>query len=507
MREEEIKELKRLKKREEDMKNSIHFIDEHSYILAARSREMTQLIRRINQSKNATARVFFGVFDNGDLVPAKNHMEVKKFFLQYIYEVIDEQIFSYHIVPHTKDSFLNLQLTFPQKEEVETGDIEYKSTGSHMGNAPIRDIPGLQFRVLELIVRNKKAHANEPKQKRLISISEYQAPPLLTLMEKEVSEPSTICRISRTREPCWMSKEWKTLSKYEKSVKRKEDADLIKHYQSLGDTLSAVTTAIILARQKTKGALRELRFPEDETLYRKIQAIQTEIIRLWETEGQDATNDKIKSITALIRVIWQAGELEERHHSYLLTQFLDCLECLEPPFNNDLNTFKSNDRTWELASYGLCVIGTLGRALPPPSTKRVQEEEMNTYERFRKPQILNQNLLDEIRKWARGFFKDMRPPCTYARSAPGASGCLEKPRSQGGVGKLISDAYKMIKGTNNLTKLPNVQRWKDHWWNYPEVEHGNLNAHITKNNEFAYAISLDMCRPYLEHIEKCPGVS
>lgn len=491
---------------------NISWADEaEAIIIKDRSREMTQLARRVAQSHDGTALVYFGVTDDGDLVKLNQRFAVQKFFTKFLYELIDEKVYTYEINFLTDIDFRKKQLAFPSYKEVETGNIEYKSTGSHK-EGPSADAAfevEKDWRVIELIVkRSLSARMKQPDKDRIIKRIVWGYPPL-TLSDQVVRTPSTIAAISRYREPCYRQDGWDKLTDTQKKKKRAEDRFQVASYEALGQTLQSITTGLILARQVnlTKKGLRNLDFSKqkDRDLYFLINNIQKEVILLWETVGWDKTNDQIKQIAARLRVHWQLGRSTLNQCPKLESLIIKYIEELEPIHNNALIILTIDEIEHRLTSYGLCVLGTLNRALPPPSFERTQEETWNTYERFQTPFSIGALKMFEVQMWASNFFKEMTEPSKLMLTPVGSSSCLERSRADGGIGSLISDLYQVIKGIQNLDHLPNTKLWREEWINCPPLLPGNIQLLQRKNNEFAYAISLDICTPYLEHTKVCPG--
>jgi hypothetical protein len=476
-----------------------------------RSREMTQLARRVSQSGNLTGKVYFGVQDNGDLTSAKLKKAVLTFATKYLYEVIDERVYTYNLEFLTEEEFLQIQSNFNQKEEVETGNIEYKSTGSHMETRPEFMLPTIEkeWRVIELTVkRSTTQQISEGSRYSAAKRTIWGYPPL-TLSDQEVRTPSAIASISRYREPCYKNPLWHKLTMTQKANLRAQDRYQIAKYEALGHTLQAITTGLIVARQvnKTKKGLRHLNLdnPNDYNLYLKINEIQKEVIRSWETIGWDLTNDQIKAAAAQLRVFWQNGRTELTETTRFVQLLIQYIDLLDPIYNDELITIMLGPALHYLTAYGMCVLGTLNRALPPPSQERADKEAEDTFNRFRTPFQISEEYKKDITEWSRHFFKDMPRPSEVFLASPGSAGCLERSRAEGGINSLISDIYQVMKGVDDLSKYPHLEKWRKRWISCPPLRPGNIKLHQKKNNEFAYAISLEICTPFLEHIETCPG--
>jgi hypothetical protein len=484
--------------------------DEELVILEPRSREMTQVERRTRQG-NHKAQFYFGVNDDGTLTKATLKQQVLNFFLQFIQELVQEEGYSHDVTFLTAEEFLDEQSTFPQKEEVETGSIEYKSTGGHKTTPVQTKITTPEnWRVIKVEIRSSEG-AKITREKKLLKQVESFLWPQPPLIQKEewVEEDTPICSVSRYRDPCYKQPGWKDLSEKEQDRLRGEDREQIEKYVNLGRTLQAVTTALILARQVyPKHSLRtiDLERERDILFLDTLRNIQRRIIRMWEREGQDETNDKLKQLCARLRVYWQEGRSRTDNNSELEYLFLQALDLTDPIHNNDYIEILSPTFKWEIPSYGLCTVATLGRALPPPTMKRAAEETRATFERFRQRNKLSDEKISQIKEWAKEFYQNMREPSTIPPKNPGSSGSLERSRSQGGQQSFISDLYSLVIGTPDLSFLPNTKGWREKWNKLEPLGSGNIADHQMANGEFAYAISLDIMQPYLDHTEVCKGI-
>jgi hypothetical protein len=486
-------------------------VETDEFLMEARSREMTQLARRIAQSYHRTAEIYFGVNDNGKVVGENKKHAILTYFSQYLYEIEQEEGYRYDIAFLTYNEFLDTQLRFPSIEESEEGNIEYKSTGSHKSGSPtlsIQDEPS-DWRVIQLKVRRTTPQGINFESKYSVVRRLVWGHPPLTIVTEFINIPSTIASVSQSRLPAHKLDTWADLTPRQKVIARANDKFLLNSYEALGKTLQAVTTCLILSRQLGRDkSLRTLDLSKsiDLEFYYATRQIQMFIIEHWEKYGWDLTNDLIKKTAADIRVIWQKG-MRDKPSEPLATLFLACINLTNPIHNNaGISTLVGNMVEF-LPSYGLCVVGSLNRGLPPPSNMRVGMEELETYNRFRTPFHVDEDTQDSVQQWASEYFKDIPSPSVLPLQAAGAGGCIERGKGEGGIGSLISDLYHAIKGVENLDHLPNTKKWRDKWLDFPPLGPGRIASYQQRNGEFAYAISLDLSTEFLEHALVCPGES
>jgi len=468
-----------------------------------RSREMTQLERRVNQAEGGRAIYYFGVNDDGTLTSENRSQEVSRFFAHFIEEMKDEGYYSHDIELLNEEQFMAEQSAFESKGEIETGGIEYKSTGSHIANLP--PPPKLpKFRVIKLRIK-RAAYISITDRKLFKPDPATHGPPIFEVETKDVQVTRGILRVSRWRLPCYKEKGFKDYPIKLKEKLRAQDEHDRKSAVALSHTLSAVTTALLMSRQTGDVDLQTISFPRDEGLYSYINQIQKTIIEEWMEIGHDEVGTRLKEASSQIRIIWQTGKVQDINIYAKL--FLKYLDLTEPKFNNTAIEVEVDGVKVSPPSYGLCVMGTLGRALPPPPDAKVERDTLETYERFREPNSIPERLEEKIELWACTFFKDMPEPSSLRLAPAGAAGCLERPRGMGGIGTLVSDYYHALKGVNDPSSkgLPNVGRWREKWKEFPALAPGNIAAHQDRAGEFTYALALDLCKDYLEHYETCMG--
>jgi len=477
-------------------------------VIIPQSREIAQVIRRISQSPMQEAEYYFGVHDNGEMVLADKKKYILTYFLQFYEELLEEGFKHNSIQFLDRNEFLSLQKTFRSIEESEEGWVEYKSTGSH-NTRPVTvsiETPP-NWRVIQLTIRSKPTllkvipHASEVKDYI------WGTPPL-SITERTIGIPNEICRTSRYRPACFLTPEWKDMTLLERQKKKAEDNNLLASASSLGKTLTAVTESLILSRQFNNGRpLRELDLGKknDLQLYFLINNIQRQIIEDWSKDGHDKTCDELKKSSAELRVIWQTGNTVNQVTHHYTELFVEYLHYLSPIHNDKEINVIVNDRTFLPNAYGLCVMGTLSRALPPPSAERCWEATLDTYKRFKTPTLIEEERIKSVRAWTAEYYKNMRPPSLQHPEFPGVGACLERPRGEGGVGSLISQFYHILKKGPDHPKLPNTSKWWERWKDLPALQEGNVCRHQLKSAEFAYALSLDICSERLEHFRTCIG--
>jgi len=474
--------------------------------IPTRSREMTQLQRRTHQSRDGKARYYFGVNDDGSLTSEKRAKDVAKFALHFMNEMEDEGHYKHELNFLDEDQFLLLQASFPSKHEVETGAIEYKSTGQHIDNLPDlpQDFP--KFRVIELLIeRSIKVTLSDSKL--FNPAPPDHGPPVMGVIVKRVRVPQGILRVSRYRQPCWKERGFNQKPEKEKQMLRAKDQEDIASAIALSHTLSAVTTALLMSRQEGHVDLMTIELPRDIDLYKSIHEIQREIIGSWMDNGHNVTGQELKEASTQLRMIWQTGQAKDLNR--FSKMFLKYLDHTMPKFNNDARMIEVDGNQLTPPTYGLCVVGTLGRALPPPPQVKVEGDTWDTYERFKEATAISEDLATRVEEWAYTFFKDMPSPSSMNLTPAGSSGCLERPRSLGGIGTLVSDYYHVIKGIEDLTTkgLHSVNQWREKWKDFPPLMPGNIAQHQQRVGEFTYALALDLCKNNLDHYKTCTGPS
>lgn len=469
-----------------------------------RSREMTQLERRIDQSRNGKAIYYFGVEDDGTIVNQNRTRDVSRFVVHFLMEMKDEGYYSHEVEFLSEEQFLIEQETFPQREEIETGPVEYKSTGGHIEDLPPppNNIP--EFRVIKLIIKRAVNIAIRDSQ-LFLKEPGPQGPPVYNMVGKEIQEPIGILRVSRWRKPCYREPGFRNLPERRQKELRAEDNALRESAIALSRTLSAVTTGLVMARQEVKGGLKALKMPQDLPLYQAIHEIQKKIIIDWNESGHEPTATKLKEATSQLRLIWQTNRADNINDYCVL--FIKFLDLTTPKINNTAVPIWLSGVEYSPPAYGLCVLGTLGRALPPPPREKATKEMFETFERFREPTNISPELEKEVRDWAYTFFKDMPRPDSLKLAPAGAGGCLERPRSKGGIGALVSDYYQLLKGIQDPASffMYNICTWQEKWKGTPALYPGNVAAHQDRAGEFAYALALDLCQEHIKHYEKCVG--
>jgi len=481
---------------------------EEPAVILPQSREISQVLRRIAQSPMNEAEYYFGVHDDGTLVRPDRKQAVLDYFLRFYQELLDEGFRHNELRFLTGTEFRDLQKTFRSFSESEEGWVEYKSTGSHNTSPIVMEVElPRKWRVIQLTIRKTATslkiipHVDEVKE------FVWGTRPL-SMTEKDIRMPTEICRVSRFRPACFLTPQWKEMTNLEREKARAEDNRLTSSAAALGKTLTAITEALILSRQYNKDRpLRELNLgkEEDLILYRLINNIQKEVIKDWGIDGHDKTCDEIKKSSAELRVIWQTGKtVSQVSHKYT-EMFVEYLHYLHPIHNHKEVTVVVNGKAFYPNAYGLCVMGTLSRALPPPSTQRSWESTLDTYERFKHPTIIPKDKLDLVTNWTTQFYKNMRPPVNQQPEFPGVGACLERSRREGGIGSLISQFYHLLKKNPHHPSFPNTEKWWATWKDLLALKEGNVVKHQQKSAEFAYALSLDICTEKLLHFKTCIG--
>jgi hypothetical protein len=220
----------------------------------------------------------------------------------------------------------------------------------------------------------------------------------------------------------------------------------------------------------------------------------------------------------IIKIMLKSVEITERETPLndIAKILLDFLSYTNPEFLDDVTIVKMGRDELTLPTYGLCCMGFINRSLPRPSSGKLAEEEMNTYNRFKTPKEKHpwdDRLKNDTREWAKEFFKDV--PAEVKKSGRpflphiGASASWERPRSKGGFASLLHDLHSLIKGLTSEQvrniKLEKVAEWKekyDHLASIP-LQPGNLSIKSEIVARFATAFGEDLLKPYLEHARNC----
>jgi hypothetical protein len=243
-----------------------------------------------------------------------------------------------------------------------------------------------------------------------------------------------------------------------------------------------------------------------------------------------------KEMSSQIRVIWQKAMTREREETtgiMSLFKFNDLVQnrielnglsklvikfltYTNPQYLNDNTIVRFEGDEYSLPTYGLCSIGYLGRALPLCSLKKIDQENLNTYERFREPKTphaWDKRLKEDVRIWAKEFFAEVpnrcRPNGRPYMPKIGASASWERSRSSGGYTSYLSDVFKSLRPLTKeqFEKLKLPKTWEFFEKNRVLIDQalqvGNLSKKSDLNANFAYAYGLDMLEDYIEHAKDC----
>jgi hypothetical protein len=505
--------------------------EENVTIIHPRIREMAQVQRRIKQSPDGVAEVYFGVNDDGYLVEEKKKPEILKFAQQFHWELMAEGIFRVEYKFLTVNEFKNLQKKFNSFKENEEDHREFKSIGaaySELAKKPtkseLRNPDRANWRVIQLTVRQTKGYT--PKVE--VINPPPGVPPRVEILFKrkeiEVETSSPAVAISRYRP----SKVKPGMTPYQREKIQHDERSRIASFKALGECVRVVNIALSMARQvpsnwslsdeknRTKGVPRkrpllrqyDLSKEDDAKMYQIQTEIIKEIIKEHELFGHDQTIDLIKEAAAEIRVMWQKGQIRDpkaNKISKLLVQFIDLTK---PQTNRGHTRIIMDNVEYYIPEYGMCVAGYIGRSLPKPSFEKVEKERMATYNRFRIPLEVNKTTRNQIMAWSNKYFEKIKEPMELQKKIPKTSATMERSGSMGGILGLLADLYAAVKGTP-LEEIPSelteTIKWKI---KNPEVKAlvvGEYEERIQQMGAFCFAISLDILKPYLDHVDQCEG--
>lgn len=244
-----------------------------------------------------------------------------------------------------------------------------------------------------------------------------------------------------------------------------------------------------------------------------------------------------KEMSSQCRVVWQKAQSKEKlplpegkmslfhfndiiqnqiELNKLCKMVLNFLSYTNPEFLNDVTLVRFDGEELNLPTYGLCCMGYVGRSLPLCSLAKINEENYNTYNRFREPKqphAWDSELKGKVRSWAKEYFKDVPNKCKpngkpYTPKL-GASATWERSRSQGGYTAYLSDVWNALKCVS-IEKLKELKLEKtaqfflDNQADIGEsLKPGNIQIKADINAKFAYAYASDMLKDYIAHAAVC----
>lgn len=308
-------------------------------------------------------------------------------------------------------------------------------------------------------------------------------------------------------------------------MKKEEEIERIESFNKFSDLVELLVQAFIAARSRPNIDEFDLGSDYDDQFIYNLTILIEDLIRDFNHDwNADVLCQEFKDISNAIRKLWQTGNMVEIPKlSNRFQAVINIMEATRIPrdiFHHGVTTVLPEDEevkfseAQSISNYVMCLIGTLGRALPPPSNKLVVDATLETFDLYRQERVIPSFVvIKTLEKWTRQYFHKMevvREEIGYS-----LSGSLERTRDQGGILSLCTDFYK---SHINLTfqelralGFKNVSRWKETLYSSEIIHPENFSESIDIDKLYIFALAKDLLKPYLDHAlvcarDSCPSI-